>query len=503
MFKKKEKNNVRELMIAHYVKKVKSQAEREKSNAPQCPQDSFVSLQHIQKIYPNGYHAVVDFNLEISKGEFVIFVGPSGCGKTTTLRMICGLEEISAGSLFIDGVYSNLLSPSERGISMVFQNYALFPHLTAYENIAYGLKIKKVKAPVYDKEGNQVVGIDHNAIAFLEKEKKWILKHDPNNKEDIENIDHDIQEYMTHEIPLFKYRKLTAKEVEGKVNFAAEILNLKELLQRKPAQLSGGQCQRVALGRVIVNNAKLLLMDEPLSNLDAKLRDSMRSEILKLHKSIGATTVYVTHDQVEAMTMADRIVVMDRAKIIQVGTPKEVYEHPNSLFVATFIGSPNMNITPVVFSNGNLQIGDNVVYGSDDLHDRLTDFYRKQKSLLEEQRRQELDGVSNEALKSAVGKEYDEKIDKIGTLLKDDRFDLKLGVRPEDIFIDANGAVSGVVESKELLGDEYHVKIKVADRLFVFKMPTDTTVEVGEVVKVSFRRNKLHLFDAVTAKAVF
>lgn len=259
----------------------------------------------------------------------------------------------------------------------------------------------------------------------------------------------------------------------------------------------------MALGRVIVNNAKLLLMDEPLSNLDAKLRDSMRSEILKLHKSIGATTVYVTHDQVEAMTMADRIVVMDRAKIIQVGTPKEVYEHPNSLFVATFIGSPNMNITPVAFSNGNLQIGDNVVYGSDDLHDRLTEFYRKQKSLLEEQRRQELDGVSNEALKSAVGKEYDEKIDKIGTLLKDDRFDLKLGVRPEDIFIDANGAVSGVVESKELLGDEYHVKIKVADRLFVFKMPTDTTVEVGEVVKVSFRRNKLHLFDTVTAKAFF
>ena len=238
-----------------------------------------LELVNINKIYPNGVQAVFDFNLKIADKEFIVFVGPSGCGKSTTLRMIAGLEEISSGEFYIDGELMNDVAPKDRNIAMVFQSYALYPHMTVYDNMAFGLKLRRVPK----------------------------------------------------------------EQIKQKVEEAAEILGLKAYLDRKPKALSGGQRQRVALGRAIVRNAKVFLMDEPLSNLDAKLRVTMRSEIIKLHARLNSTTVYVTHDQIEAMTMASRIVVMKDGYIQQIGEPKEIYDNPANAFVAGFIGTPPMN----------------------------------------------------------------------------------------------------------------------------------------------------------------
>ena len=238
-----------------------------------------LSLKHIYKIYPNGFEAVKDFNLEVEDREFIIFVGPSGCGKSTTLRMIAGLEDISDGEFMIDGKIMNDVEPKDRDIAMVFQNYALYPHMSVQDNMAFGLKLRKVP------------------------------KH----------------------------------EIQKKVKDAAHVLDLEELLERKPAALSGGQRQRVAMGRAIVREPKVFLMDEPLSNLDAKLRVQMRAEIASLHQRLGATIIYVTHDQTEAMTLGTRIVVMKDGIIQQVASPRELYNNPTNLFVAGFIGSPQMN----------------------------------------------------------------------------------------------------------------------------------------------------------------
>ena len=254
--------------------------------------ESFVSLRHIDKVYPNGVQAVFDFNLEVNKHDFVALVGPSGCGKSTTLRMIAGLEDITSGELFIDKVYSNYLPSKDRDIAMVFQNYALYPQMNVFDNIAFGLKIRHVPKA----------------------------------------------------------------EIEERVYKAADILGLGPYLDRKPKELSGGQMQRVALGRAIVRQSNLFLMDEPLSNLDAKLRVQMRSEIVRIHREVGATTIYVTHDQTEAMTMANLIVCMNKGVIQQAGTSLDLYDHPANLFVATFIGSPAMNILRGNLSGGKLSI---------------------------------------------------------------------------------------------------------------------------------------------------
>ena len=244
-----------------------------------------IQIKDLNKVYENGSHTVKDFNLDIHDNEFVVFVGPSGCGKSTTLRMIAGLEDISKGTISIDDKVINDLQPKDRNIAMVFQNYALYPHMTVYKNLAFGLKMRGIKKRVYDK----------------------------------------------------------------KIQDAAKILEIENLLQRKPKALSGGQRQRVALGRAIVRDAQIFLMDEPLSNLDAKLRSNMRSEIIKIHKEMNATTIYVTHDQTEAMTMASRIVILNQGEIQQIGTPEEIYRHPVNEFVATFIGSPSMNIIPLTY----------------------------------------------------------------------------------------------------------------------------------------------------------
>ena len=254
-----------------------------------------LSMKNICKVYPNGFEAVKDFNLEVEDQEFIIFVGPSGCGKSTTLRMIAGLEEISSGEFCIDGKLMNDVEPKDRDIAMVFQNYALYPHMTVFDNMAFGLKLRKVPKD----------------------------------------------------------------EIKKKVEEAARILDLDKLLDRKPKALSGGQRQRVAMGRAIVRNPKVFLMDEPLSNLDAKLRVQMRSEIAALHDRLKATIIYVTHDQTEAMTLGTRIVVLKDGVIMQVDSPQTLYNEPNNLFVAGFIGSPQMNFVDAV-CKGRRPVG---VYG--------------------------------------------------------------------------------------------------------------------------------------------
>lgn len=281
-----------------------------------------LSLKHIYKVYPNGAKAVNDFNMQIEDKEFIVFVGPSGCGKSTTLRMIAGLEEITAGELKIGDMVVNGMEPKDRDIAMVFQNYALYPHMTIFENLAFGLRMRKIPDIKKDKAGNPIL--------------------DKNGKE----------------IPILcRYNK---EELNQKVQEAAEILEISDYLKRKPKEMSGGQRQRVALGRAIVRRPKVFLMDEPLSNLDAKLRVAMRSEIVRIHEDVGATTIYVTHDQIEAMTMASRIVVMKDGFIQQIGEPNDVYLHPNNMFVAGFIGTPAMN-----FIHGKIEKGSFIPDGID------------------------------------------------------------------------------------------------------------------------------------------
>ena len=333
----------------------------ENSNEKQA----YISLRHIDKIYDNKVQAVFDFNLDIDKHEFIVFVGPSGCGKSTTLRMIAGLEEITGGELYIDGKYTNDLSPKDRDIAMVFQSYALYPHMTVYDNMAFGLKIRHMKK----------------------------------------------------------------EEIDKRVHEAAKILQIEEYLDRKPKALSGGQRQRVALGRAIVRNAKAFLMDEPLSNLDAKLRVQMRSEIIKLHEQLNATTIYVTHDQTEAMTMASRIVVMKDGYIQQIGTPYEIYNYPSNLFVATFIGAPAMNMLKGRYSKGTITLGDgHIVALKKDFVEKHDAYYKK---VIEETKSKiETLNETNSSLNKIV--ELEELVKYYEECLENEH-DIVLGIRPENI----------------------------------------------------------------------
>ncbi len=504
-WRKTKQNQIEKLRSDFYKNKVREQALKEKEEHLPNHEDTFVCLNHIQKIYPNGYYSVVDFNLDIKKGEFVVLVGPSGCGKTTTLRMICGLEDITAGALYIDGVYSNDLEPKDRGISMVFQNYALFPHLTVYDNLAYGLKVKKVLAKKLDKDGNQEIGIDNRAIQELIQERKWYIKHHPENEEELANIDHDIQEYQTKEVPLFVKRKLTKAEIDEKIKRAAEILNLEQLLDRKPSQLSGGQCQRVALGRVIVSDSKLLLMDEPLSNLDAKLRVSMRGEIIKLHKALHATTVYVTHDQVEAMTMADRIVIMDRAHIKQIGTPVEVYENPNCLFVASFIGSPQMNIFGVTYKKNGIYIADTLIQESQTIGLKIEEFYKEMLNQ-EKKKLDSLDQIYTDALLEDERSKALHCIENLEKIINEQKYPIQFGIRPERVTLVKNKSncirLEAKILSSELLGDEYHIHVSIEDALILMKLPNTYKFEIGDRIQVTFDETKCYLFDSISGNRI-
>ena len=347
---------------------------------------STVTLKNVYKIYENkeakapSMPAVSDFSMRIEDKEFIVFVGPSGCGKSTTLRMIAGLEEITKGEIFIDDTLVNDVAPKDRDIAMVFQNYALYPHMSVYENMAFGLRLRKIPDIKRDKKGNPI----------LDKEGK--------------------------EIPVM--RKLTEAEIKEKVMEAAKILAIEEYLQRKPKALSGGQRQRVALGRTIVRKPKVFLLDEPLSNLDAKLRATMRSEIIKLHEKLGATFIYVTHDQVEAMTMGTRIVVMKDGFVQQIGAPKELYSRPVNTFVAGFIGTPQIN-----FFNGRLTPDGKLRFANN----------------------QEI------TLSKATMDKFD--TEKIGSGI-----DVIMGIRPGDLKLAINGekatTVTAKVEVVEALGNE-------------------------------------------------
>ena len=370
-----------------------------------------LSLRHIYKKYPGGVTAVSDFNLEIKDKEFLIFVGPSGCGKSTTLRMIAGLEEISEGELYIGDKYVNDIAPKDRDIAMVFQNYALYPHMTVFENMAFGLKLRKVPK----------------------------------------------------------------EEIKRRVEEAARILDINHLLERRPKALSGGQKQRVALGRAIVRNPKVFLLDEPLSNLDAKLRASMRTELTKIHKKVGTTFIYVTHDQTEAMTMASRIVVMKDGLIQQVDTPQNLYDYPVNTFVAGFIGTPQMN-----FINAKLTQKDN---------DLFVNFGANSLKL-------PADKANNPALKEYINHE------------------VVLGLRPECIHDEPmylssmpENVIDVDIDVTELMGSEIflYLRYKGQDEdtnNLIARVSPRSTSRAGDTVKVAIDTSRLHIFDIDTERCI-
>ena len=362
-----------------------------------------LSLKNVCKVYPNGFVAVKDFNLEIADQEFIIFVGPSGCGKSTTLRMIAGLEEISSGELWIGDKLVNDVEPKDRDIAMVFQNYALYPHMSVYDNMAFGLKLRKVPKAEIDKS----------------------------------------------------------------VHEAAKILDIEHLLDRKPKALSGGQRQRVAMGRAIVRSPKVFLMDEPLSNLDAKLRVQMRVEISKLHKRLQTTIIYVTHDQTEAMTLGTRIVVLKDGIIQQVDTPQNLYNTPNNIFVAGFIGSPQMNLIDATVAQEGSQV---TLKMSDDVIIKLP--AEKSKKLI--------DG-------GYVGKT------------------VVVGIRPEDVKDDpefiaahADSKFVSTIRVYELLGAEVNLHYEIGDVTCTAKVNPRTTARPGDTIKIALDAEKIHLFDKET-----
>ena len=363
-----------------------------------------LQLKNIYKRYPNGFVGASDLCLDIADKEFIILVGPSGCGKSTTLRMIAGLEEISEGELYIDGKLVNDVPPKDRDIAMVFQNYALYPHMTVFDNMAFALKL----------------------------------------------------------------RKTPKDEIKKRVHEAAKILEIEQLLDRKPAALSGGQRQRVAMGRALVRSPKVFLMDEPLSNLDAKLRVAMRTEIKKLHHKLQTTFIYVTHDQTEAMTMGTRIVVLKDGFIQQVDSPTKLYSEPCNLFVAGFIGSPQMNFIDAEISEEN-----GAIYAT----------FGENKIRIPE------DKVA--PLKAYVGKT------------------VVIGIRPEDIhddeaFIAAkpDSVCKAHVEVTELLGSETYLYLNIAGKQFTARVNQRSTAQIGDDIKVAFETNKLHVFDKETEFAI-
>lgn len=362
-----------------------------------------LKLRNIEKIYPNGFHAVKDFSMDIEDKEFIVLVGPSGCGKSTSLRMIAGLEDISDGELYIGDKLVNNVAPKDRDIAMVFQNYALYPHMTVFDNMAFGLKL----------------------------------------------------------------RKKSKSEIKERVVKAAKTLDIESLLDRKPKQLSGGQRQRVALGRAIVREPKVFLMDEPLSNLDAKLRVQMRSEISKLHHKLQTTFIYVTHDQTEAMTMGTRIVVMKDGFVQQIADPQTIYKHPANMFVASFIGSPQMN-----FIDCEIKEQSGKLYA--EFQDNNVE-------------------IPDEKAKILKDKNYINK-------------KVTLGIRPECIFVDENkqgNTIEAVVEVTEMLGSEIYLYLNLNGNSIIARVEPSAKAEIGKKINLVFDNNKIHMFDKESEKSIF
>lgn len=429
-----------------------------------------LKLENINKIYDNNVQAVHDFNLDINDKEFIVFVGPSGCGKSTTLRMIAGLEEITSGNLYIDGTLVNTMMAKDRDIAMVFQNYALYPHMTIYKNMSFGLEIRKIPVPILDKDGNEIKVIDKKRIKYLSNNIREWKRQDENNNpkkynEQIVKAEEEIK-YLSFNSTAtkVKYVHMSKAEVDKRVKYAAEILGLTQYLKRKPGELSGGQRQRVALGRAIVRHPKVFLMDEPLSNLDAKLRVQTRKEIIKIHQEVNATTIYVTHDQTEAMTMADKIVIMKDGFIKQIGTPKEVYNNPNNMFVAGFIGSPSMNFFKgIIKGNKFVFIGD-----------------------------EQLSVTLKNAPKHYINKE------------------VILGVRPESAYIKGDLTNKKLTDYSikitctlvEMLGNEQLIYGDISGQSFYSKISSDIDVKVGGTYEFAFDVDKMYLFDIDTEERI-
>ena len=417
-----------------------------------------VLITNVKKIYSGNVVAVHDFNLDIADKEFIVFVGPSGCGKSTTLRMVAGLEDISEGTVEIDGVVVNDLQPKDRQISMVFQNYALYPHLTVYENMAFPLRLdKKVRRYELSEEEKEA-----------EQKKLEELKKDPaKNAKKIATIEEELEKGKA-------VKGYTNDQIYEKVTSAAKVLGITQYLTRKPKALSGGQRQRVAIGRAMVKDCKVFLMDEPLSNLDAKLRNQMRAEIILLRKRINTTFIYVTHDQTEAMTLGDRIVCMKDGYIMQVGTPTELFDMPANLFVAQFIGAPMMNtVKTQLVKEGNKYY--------------VLPFGHK----LE---------VTGEKGQMLVEKGIESR-------------DINLGVRPEHIsYSRDNGANSFpvTIEVNEMMGSEYHLHVSTDDGTrLVVRIPTINLTEeeregmvMGNKINVTFEGKAMHFFDLETERNI-
>ena len=511
-----------------------------------APKGAYISLRHINKIYDNHVQAVYDFNLDIEKHEFIVLVGPSGCGKSTTLRMIAGLESITAGDLFIDQTYANELHPKDRDIAMVFQSYALYPHMTVAGNMGFGLRIRKVPTLKVDENGQPILGINKKAIKVLEEQLRNLKEYikAPEEGEDLEQLQKDIQdleqkiEYLkVTPVEIYERKHLPKEEIHRRVLEAARILQIEEYLSRKPKALSGGQCQRVALGRAIVKNAKVFLMDEPLSNLDAKLRVAMRSEIIRLHNTLNATTIYVTHDQTEAMTMADRIVVMKEGYIQQIGTPEEIYNHPANTFVATFIGAPAMNLLTcqykkgkVTFENGfTLTLSKAQVKAHQDFYQRQIDLLKK---AIEDKEYENVDtslllsyreerGGLKDLFKKKVTymkvktpeekkKEMEDKIAHYEKCLKEEHT-IIFGVRPEDIYdkeevgskVHVSDELKLPITIAELLGSEYHLHMDFAGHDFIVKCKVFQSLKDKEELEITFDLDKIHLFDEINKELIF
>ena len=486
-----------------------------------------LSLRHVYKIYAGvgkakknakgeakkrsgDFVAVRDFNMEISDGEFIVFVGPSGCGKSTTLRMIAGLEEISGGELYIDDQLVNDVDAKDRDIAMVFQSYALYPHLTAYDNIAFGLKMRKVPVAKLDGQGNPVIGIDQKKIAEISKKlqkhgkEKAALEKDIAKLQDklaawdkasskecndakeraqrdiiyytekkafLEKRAADAQKelayYQSTPVPLVKYVHMRKEEIDEKVQWAAEILGIEELLDSKPAEMSGGQRQRIALGRAMVRGPKVFLLDEPLSNLDAKLRTAMRAEIVKLHNQLKTTFIYVTHDQIEAMTMGTRIVVMKLGVIQQIDTPTNLFDYPENKFVAGFIGTPQMNFFEV-------------------------DIKRQKDSL---------------KVSFPDGQTVELALSKLRTIrekyLDGNTHSVYLGIRGENISLD-DGGMKATLSIKEVLGNTTQLFLRLEEKGqdFIVSVPDRNALMPGDVVGIRLNEGFVHLFDRETEQSI-
>ena len=503
-------------------------------------------LRHVYKIYAGvgkpkknakgetkkrsgDFVAVKDFNMEINDGEFIVFVGPSGCGKSTTLRMIAGLEEISGGELYIDDQLVNDVDAKDRDIAMVFQSYALYPHLTAYGNIAFGLKMRKVPVPKLDEQGNQIVTIDTKKINSVSKKLKKLnkqynslikdiattedsitttqakiddlntqissnaqdnklnekLEASINSKEQLEkdifyytekktllekrikDTEAELEYYTNTPVPLFNYVHMTKQEIDEKVKWAAEILGIEELLDSRPAEMSGGQRQRIALGRAMVRGPKVFLLDEPLSNLDAKLRTAMRAEIVKLHNQLKTTFIYVTHDQIEAMTMGTRIVVMKLGVIQQIDTPTNLFDYPENKFVAGFIGTPQMNFFEVDIKRES---------------DKLNVIFKDGQTI----------SLALSEMRTIEEKYLDGKVHSV-----------YLGARGENIRVDDAG-VKATLTIKEVLGNttQLFLRLQGTDNDFIVSVPERNILAPGDKVGIIFNEKFIHLFDKETELSI-